>query len=138
MFYNFIFEAMFTIVPILVVAGFIFTFAMIFSPKLRAKMNRLDIKAAKYTVEENKDDIADIISTTANTAIGAKNRVIDESGDSIKRAARFETEIQKERVETIAKAVKDGLSNEETIFCKYCGAVIDADSVFCKKCGKEH
>ena len=28
-------------------------------------------------------------------------------------------------------------NNEETIFCKHCGAKIDADSKFCKSCGKE-
>ena len=135
MFNDDIFFGMFTIVSILVAAGFIFVFAMIFSPRLRAKMNQLDIKAAKYTVEDNKDDIADIISATANTTIDAKNKVIAEKADDIKKMAQFETEIQKERMETIAKAVKDGLSSKETIFCKHCGAVIDSDSVFCKKCG---
>ena len=137
MFGDFIFNAMFTVVPILVAAGFIFTFAMIFSPRLRAKMNRLNIKAAKYTVEDSKDDITDIISTAANTAIDAKSRVIEEKGGDLKRMARFETDIQKERVEMLSRALKDGLNDQNTVFCKYCGAEIDADSVFCKKCGRE-
>ncbi|MBR0385607.1 MAG: zinc-ribbon domain-containing protein [Erysipelotrichaceae bacterium] len=25
----------------------------------------------------------------------------------------------------------------EAVYCKYCGALIDADSRYCKKCGKE-
>lgn len=37
----------------------------------------------------------------------------------------------------VAKAVKEGIQDEETIFCKWCGAQIDADSLFCKKCGKQ-
>ena len=37
----------------------------------------------------------------------------------------------------IAKGVKEGMANDETMFCKHCGAIIDADSKFCNKCGKE-
>jgi predicted amidophosphoribosyltransferase len=34
-------------------------------------------------------------------------------------------------------SVKDGLSDDNTIFCKHCGTEIDEDSTFCKKCGKK-
>lgn len=37
----------------------------------------------------------------------------------------------------IAKGVKEGMANGETMFCKHCGTKIDADSRFCSKCGKE-
>ena len=37
----------------------------------------------------------------------------------------------------IAKGVKEGVADGETMFCKHCGALIDADSKFCNKCGKE-
>lgn len=37
----------------------------------------------------------------------------------------------------IAKGIKEGLSDEETVYCKYCGSLIDADSRFCSKCGKQ-
>lgn len=37
----------------------------------------------------------------------------------------------------VAKRVKEGLAEEEILFCKWCGAQIDADSLFCKKCGKQ-
>lgn len=36
----------------------------------------------------------------------------------------------------IARGVKEGFSDQETLFCRYCGAQIPADSVFCNKCGK--
>lgn len=39
--------------------------------------------------------------------------------------------------EEVAKGIKKGLSDDNTIYCKYCGAEIDVDSSFCKKCGKE-
>ena len=37
----------------------------------------------------------------------------------------------------IAKGIKEGLSNDETVYCKHCGAQIDVDSNFCNKCGKQ-
>ena len=74
----------------------------------RPEIARLNAKTAKYVQSEIKDDLADI--ATANAEICAQAAT------------------------TVAKAVKDGL--DDTIFCKYCGAKIDADSAFCKKCGK--
>mgnify|MGYP003311132935 CR=1 FL=1 len=37
----------------------------------------------------------------------------------------------------IAKGIKEGLSDDEKVYCKHCGAQIDADSNFCNKCGKQ-
>ena len=37
----------------------------------------------------------------------------------------------------ITQGIKEGLSENETVYCKHCGAQIDADSSFCKKCGKQ-
>ena len=37
----------------------------------------------------------------------------------------------------ISKGIKEGMSDDNTTYCKYCGAVIDADSNFCNKCGKQ-
>ena len=37
----------------------------------------------------------------------------------------------------IAKGIKDGMSADESFYCKHCGAQIDADSNFCNKCGKQ-
>ena len=38
----------------------------------------------------------------------------------------------------IAKGIKEEISVDDTIYCKHCGAQIDADSNFCNKCGKQH
>ena len=35
------------------------------------------------------------------------------------------------------RAVKRGITQKESMFCKHCGTQIDIDSKFCKKCGKE-
>ncbi|MBQ3145842.1 MAG: zinc ribbon domain-containing protein [Clostridia bacterium] len=37
----------------------------------------------------------------------------------------------------ISKGIKEGMSEDNAIYCKYCGAQLDADSSFCKKCGKQ-
>lgn len=75
----------------------------------RAEITKMMTKSAKYIQEENKQDLTDIASNTAEIA-----------SDAVKKTTR---------------AIKDGL--KDTIFCKHCGAEIDADSKFCSKCGKE-
>lgn len=37
----------------------------------------------------------------------------------------------------IAKGIKEGLKEDNMIFCKHCGETIDSDSTFCKRCGKQ-
>lgn len=37
----------------------------------------------------------------------------------------------------IAKGIKEGMEDNNFIYCKHCGAQIDADSNFCNKCGKQ-
>ena len=76
----------------------------------RPEVSKMAIKSAKYIQNENKDDLKDMASTTADIA-----------SDAITKTT---------------KAFKNGLF-EDTMYCKYCGALIDADSRFCNKCGKE-
>ena len=76
------------------------------------EMSKFSVKTTKYIQQENKEDMTDIASTNA--------------------------EIQSNAIKTIASSVKEGFSGEEeTKFCKHCGALIDEDSRFCKACGKE-
>lgn len=104
------FQIMFTIVPIIVMLIFAFTFALIFSPKLRGKFMSNQIKATKYMVDESKNDIKDI---TTNMA-----------------------EATKDGIKITTRAIKDGLT-QDIMFCKHCSSQIDSDSKFCKNCGKE-
>ena len=101
----------FMIGGILTTFGIFLTFlcaAIGFSPEIK----KLTIKTQKYQIEENKQDLTDIANATA--------------------------EIHKNAVKTTASAVKEGFSepDEPQMYCKHCGAEIDADSSFCKKCGK--
>ena len=112
-------DTIFSTIPIVAVLIFvvavlviIFTMVSAFSPKLRGKMLSKQIKAAKYMVEESKDDIEYISNNMADATKGG--------------------------VETTVRAIKKGIvDDEEEIYCKHCGSRIDKDSKFCKNCGKE-
>lgn len=104
------FNILFVIVPIFIGIVFIFTIALIFSPKLRSKLMSKQVKAMNYMIDDNKDTLKHISSEVAD--------------------------ISSEGIEKTARAIKKGLTEEE-MFCKYCGSSIDGNSVFCKHCGKE-
>lgn len=130
---NFIFDIMFTIVPILVFLGFIFTFLLIFSPKLRGKLMSKQIDAASYMIKESKNSLSDL----AGTALDIKKSILTENEDTLKEMYTKEADIEKEGLKIRTRAIKEGFSDIETIYCKHCGAVIDSDSKFCKSCGKK-
>jgi hypothetical protein len=66
-------------------------------------------KTLRYIQEENKDDLTAIANNSA--------------------------EIMGDAVSKTANAIANGV--QKTMFCKHCGARIDADSTFCSQCGKE-
>lgn len=66
-------------------------------------------KTLRYIQEENKEDLTAIANNSA--------------------------EIMSDAVSKTANAIANGV--QETMFCKHCGARIDADSTFCSRCGKE-
>ena len=66
-------------------------------------------KTLRYIQEENKDDLSAIANNSA--------------------------EIMSDAVSKTANAIANGV--QKTMFCKHCGARIDADSTFCSQCGKE-
>lgn len=90
---------------------FILTFVLMFSSKAKGKLLSNQIKAMKYMMDESKDDIENISTNMADAT--------------------------KDGVEITARAIKKGFTEEEGIYCKYCGSKIDSDSKFCKKCGKK-
>lgn len=85
---------------------------LFFNPtKITGKMLSKQIKTMKSVVDETKDDIESISTNMANAS--------------------------KEGVEITARAIKDGFTKDDSMYCKYCGSKIDKDSKFCKECGKE-
>ena len=75
----------------------------------RPEISRIATKSAKYIQEENKDELKDIATTSAD--------------------------ITSEAFTVTASAIRKGLN--ETLFCKYCGKEIDSDSIFCRHCGQK-
>jgi len=75
-----------------------------FSPAI----SKIRVKSAKYIQKENKEELTDIVSSTADIA--------------------------SEAITKTTKAMNKSLTN--TIYCKHCGAEIDSDSKFCAKCGQ--
>lgn len=97
------------------IGAFISTFSLVLSvgclvSGFKPEITKMTIKSSKYIQQENKEELKEIVNTTA--------------------------EIAKDAVSTTSKAVKDGFTNDKH-FCKYCGAQIDSDSIFCNKCGKK-
>ena len=70
-------------------------------------------------------------------AINAQNNSINNNEEKLRNIYNKTADIRKDAIKTTAYAFKSGLTQDETIFCKHCGASIDADSKFCKSCGKE-
>lgn len=131
-----ILEILFYIVPILIGLSFIFTIALMVSPKLRGKWMSRQIKATKHMIKYSKEDLKDIISTSKDVEINAEKEVLDNSEDIMKENIIRKANINKEGIEIATSAIKNGLSNNK-IYCKYCGKLIDGDSKYCKVCGKE-
>ena len=73
------------------------------------EISKATAKTARYIQQENKDDLSAIASTSA--------------------------EIMSDALTKTASALSEGA--RKTMFCKHCGAKIDADSRFCSVCGKE-
>ncbi len=131
-----IFNALFVIVPIFILVIFIFTIMMMISPKLRGKLMSRQVKATRYMMEEAKDDLKEMGTMAGDIQAQTKKNILDQNEEVLKEIEKRSANIKKEGIEIKMKAIKDGLS-KNTVYCKYCGVLIDEDSKFCKKCGKE-
>ncbi len=133
---NMIFDALFVIVPILVLGIFIFVIIMLISPKMRGKMMSRQIRATKYMMENAKDDLKEMGTMAGDIKVQTRKHILDQNEERLKDIEKRTANIEKEGIEVKVKAIRDGLS-KNAIYCKYCGTLIDEDSKFCKKCGKE-
>lgn len=131
-----ILEILFFIIPILVVLTFIFTIALMVSPKLRGKWMSKQIEATKHMMEYSKDDLKDILSTSKSVEVNTEKEILDNNEEIMKDNVTRKANINKEGIEITAKAIKEGLTNNK-VYCKYCGKLIDSDSKYCKVCGRE-
>ena len=131
-----ILEILFYLIAILVVLIFVFTIALMISPKLRGKWMSNQIEATKHMMEYSKEDLKNILSTSKSIEVNAEKEMLDNNEEIMKDNITKKANINKEGIEITAKAIKKGLSNNK-VYCKYCGKLIDSDSKYCKACGRE-
>ena len=77
------------------------------------------------------------LTELSQIAINAQNNLLNNNEEKLRSIYNKSADIKKDAIKTTVSAFKSGLTQGETIFCKHCGASIDADSKFCKSCGKE-
>lgn len=128
---------MFIIIPVLILISFVFTMLMLFSSKFKGKFMSHQLKAVKHMTDYSKQDMEEVITELGNVAVNSKNNIINQNKELLKEMANTQAEINKDAIKITANAIKEGLNNEATMYCKHCGSVIDADSKYCKVCGKE-
>ena len=130
------FDILFIIVPIFIGCVFVFTFAMILSPKLRGKMMSRQIKSMKYMIDESKETLEDIATSMGDISVNSSKNIIDNHEGDLKNIVNKSANIMDDGIETTVRAIKKGLTTNP-IYCKHCGKKIDEDSKYCKHCGKE-
>ena len=127
---------LFYIVPILIGITFVLMIALMISPKLRGKLMSSQIKATKHMMDYSKEDLKDILSTSADIGINAEKEILDNNEETMEDNVTRKANINKKGIEITTNAIKEGLTRSK-IYCKHCGKLIDEDSKFCKSCGKE-
>ena len=129
-------EILFYIVPILIGITFVLMIALMISPKLLGKLMSRQIKATKHMMDYSKEDLKDILSTSADIGINAEKEILDNNEETMEDNVTRKANINKKGIEITTNAIKEGLTRSK-IYCKHCGKLIDDDSKFCKSCGKE-
>lgn len=126
---------------IIILIAFLVVAAIVLSRVVSRKNNGgIHSKLMNDLLSENKNIFKDSSSTLENmmsSMIQTKKKILEENADDLAYISQKEAEIESSGVRIKAKAVKDGLTDNDTAFCKHCGTAIDSDSKFCKKCGKE-
>ena len=81
--------------------------------------------------------LEDTLVNMSEAVVRAQNKIIKNNEEMLKDTADRSAKINRDAIKSKASAVKEGFEDNNTTFCKYCGASIDSDSVFCKECGKK-
>ena len=104
-------DILFYIVPIFIGGMFIFILAMFFSPKLRGKMMSKQIKATKHMLDYTKEDLQDLMTTTASMEIDTEKAILDKNEDTLRDNTIRKANINKEGIEITTKAIKGNLNS---------------------------
>ena len=77
------------------------------------------------------------LTNLGNATVRAQNNIINDNEEILKNTANKTANINKDAVKVMAQSIKEGFSDNNDVYCKHCGGLIDYDSKFCKSCGKE-
>ena len=130
-------QILFFIVPIFIGCIFIFTFGMIFSPKLRSKFMGHQLKMQKRMLEDNKEVIQDLGKLAGGIGVQTTKGIMDENEDDLRHISSKGADIASDGITKTVRAIKKGMTEDSDVYCKHCGESIDNDSTFCKACGKK-
>jgi len=109
-----------------------------FTTKGRTKLMKRMMKSQMDMMKDmTSGDMGEKLKDLSSTAINVTKDILEENEDALKEMADMEADIKVGAIKKKVAAAKEGFAGKDTMFCKDCGAVIDADSKFCKKCGKE-
>ncbi len=81
-----------------------------------------------------------LIPVIQKAMIKLNKHIINENKDDLQEISTSSSEIMSQGIKNISKSAADGYNeamDSEKIFCKYCGEKIDKDSKFCSHCGKK-
>ena len=98
-------EILFYVVPILIGITFIMTIALMVSPKLRGKLMSRQIKATKHMMDYSKEDLKDILSTSADIGINVEKEILDNNEETMRENATRKANINKMEVKYIVSIV---------------------------------
>ncbi len=126
-------ELLIIIIVFVVVIALMSAFIFYFGPKFQKRDMNEQFKNMRSLLEENKTDF----SKLGSMGIGLKKQILDENEEALTDIANKEAKIRSVGIKSAAKSFKEGLRENDSIYCKYCGSEIDSDSKFCKNCGKE-
>lgn len=124
----------FVVITIIAFGIVLFTFVIIFSPKLRAKMMSRNVKSLKYMTDYSKKDIEDIVKNIGDISINSKHKILTENKNKIKEITNIGKEALRDSIKNTLNTVKKSFKDNN--YCKYCGKTIDIDSKYCKFCGE--
>ena len=146
------FNLIFTLSSVFIGAVFLFVILSIISPGFRSLMTRHQLKIQKRVLDDNKDLMKDIGKTTGEIGIDTTRGILEENRDAIEDIGSDAVNMAANVLDRNSDALRNMARQAGTIlgsaaeaagkktpqvYCKHCGAPIDADSRFCKHCGKE-
>ena len=122
------------IILAVVVVIIIIAVKVIFSKKNRDRI-------IKKTLRSHEAKVKDVVLNGNDDLVGAAidllAKGIKESKEDIHDMSVDMADATAEATEIHARAVKEGLTEEEKHVCKHCGAEVNADAKFCDSCGGE-